>query len=180
MSWLAVYSRPNAERSVADRIKSDSPATPVFFPFIREVKRVRRFRKSRLVKTERALFTQYLFARVEPYWVWYLKTIPDVLAVVSIDGTPISIPDTVVDAIRRMADPDGCVRDTDFTKPATTGAFKVGDWVRINWPDRILDGFLVQLASINRQEASVYVTMLGSVREVRVPARNVVAAAAVG
>ena len=179
MTWLAVYSRPNTERSVSDRIRKDAPSRPVFFPFIRDVRRVRRFNKSRLVTTETALFTRYLFVQAEPYWVWYLKTIPEVLAVVSIRGEPLEIPDKVIAAIQAMADPDGCVQDNDFTK-AQKAKFKIGDYVRINWPDRILDGFLVQLASIGQREVTVYVNMLGSEREVRVPANRITTAAVVG
>lgn len=173
MTWLAVYSRPNAERSVANRIREHAP---VFYPFIREVKRVRRFRRTNLVTVETALFTQYLFVQVEPYWVWYLKTVPDLLAVVSIRGEPLVIPDKVVDAVRSLADADGCVQDNDFTKRQ----FKVGQMVRIDWPGKIFDGFVAQLATVRKNEVSVFLRMLGSEREIRVPAQRVVAAAVVG
>lgn len=182
MAWLAVYSRPNSEETVANKLRS---LAPVFYPFVRERKRVRTGKTSRLITVERAYFTRYLFVKnTDPWLVHNIKEVREVLAIVNVSNAPLEIPDRVVDALRSMADAEGCVEERDFTRPSDRLQVRVGDMVAIERPNGPLNGLIVKLSSIARldshNEVSVFVHMLGSEREVRVPAKFVSAAAAVG
>jgi transcription antitermination factor NusG len=170
MPWFAIYSRPFAEKAVAEALRG---SMPVFYPFTREVKRVPRGRGHKLVTLERAYFPRYLFAEPRTEELHDVTRTKGVLALVrGRDREPIEVPPRVVAAFRALGDLDGCVEEKDFTKPQKFCA-SVGDSVVLRWQNHILDGFVAKLSSVARlvshEEVSVFVRMLGAERECRIP-----------
>lgn len=172
MSWLAIYSQSGLEKSVAESLLLFS--FPVFYPFVREVLRVTRGGSSNLETRERAYFPRYLFVDVPINFFSEIKKIKGVITVVNCLGEPLVIPDWVIETIRESGAPDGCMEEINFTKiPKVRFAGNIGDSVIIKWRDSILSGLQGKLSSLSRLdshgEVGVFLRMLGSERECRVP-----------
>ena len=169
-SWLAIYSRPNCEKIVAENLRE---LGKVLYLFVKETRRVKRMHKYRIETVERSFFSRYLFSQAGPYQSPAIKRIEGVCAIVSRRGEPLLVPNRVIDFLEGMADREGCVDSTDFTRPSALFRGKVGDAVRIAWPNHILDGFISRLHSIadldTKGEVRMFIRFLGSEREVDVP-----------
>jgi transcriptional antiterminator RfaH len=98
VSWYVMRSKPNKEDFLAKQLLAYG--VEVFYPRIR-VKPVNpRARKVR------AFFPSYLFVRVDLETVnsSTLKWMPGAVNLVSFDGTPASVPDTLISAIERQVE----------------------------------------------------------------------------
>ena len=96
--WYAIRSKPNKENFLAQQLESSG--IDVFFPYIRVIPVNPRSRKSR------PYFPNYLFAHVDLDVVKasVLRWMPGASGIVSFDGTPASVPELLIDAIRRQID----------------------------------------------------------------------------
>ena len=173
MAWLAVYARPQSEAAVAKRLRD---FVPVFYPYVKEKKRVHlKGGRSRIREAERPYFPRYLFAG-DPRHLYDIRETNGVSAVVSCQGAPLLIPDSVIEGLRSLADESGCIGKADLTKPPLPKV-SLGQQVQLRWPDHFLDGFIGEVTSIARlashRELAVLVRMLGALREVCVPASRV-------
>jgi len=96
--WYAIRSKPNKENFLAQQLESSG--IDVFFPYIRVIPVNPRSRKIR------PYFPNYLFAHVDLVVVKasVLRWMPGASGIVSFDGVPASVPELLIDAIRRQID----------------------------------------------------------------------------
>jgi len=96
--WYAIRSKPNKENYLAQQLESSG--IDVFFPYIRVIPVNPRSRKIR------PYFPNYLFAHVDLVVVKasVLRWMPGASGIVSFDGVPASVPELLIDAIRRQID----------------------------------------------------------------------------
>ncbi len=96
--WYAIRSKPNKENFLAQQL--ESTGIDVFFPYIRVTPVNPRSRKIR------PYFPNYLFARIDLDVVKasILRWMPGTSGIVSFDGVPASVPELLIDTIRRQID----------------------------------------------------------------------------
>jgi transcription antitermination factor NusG len=92
--WLAVYTYPRHERSVADQL--DSKSVESFLPTFTRQSRW----KDRRVEVEHPLFPGYVFARITLGERLKIITIPSVIRILSFNGKPATVPDQEIETIR--------------------------------------------------------------------------------
>ena len=152
--WYALYTKPNAERHVTDALMTRGlgaylPTLPVW--------RARR----RRIETE-PFFACYTFARMdlEAVGISAVAWIPGLRSLVSCDGKPAAIPDSVMAYVRQRVE-----------KLAAEGAtgFRRGETVRItHGPFKDMEAiFDRRLSSVER--AQVLVEVLGRLTRAGVP-----------
>ena len=134
-SWYVIRSKPNKEEFLAKQLAAYD--IKVFYPCIR-VRTVNP--RARKVK---AFFPSYLFVEVdlEKINVSTLHWMPGAINLVSFDGAPASVPDTLISAVERQ------VEQINASQENTLKGLKPGDPVVIqNGPfagyDAIFDGRL--------------------------------------
>lgn len=117
LSWYAIRSKPNKEDFLSRQLQAHR--LEVYFPVLR-VKPVNS--RSRKI---RPYFPNYLFMRVDldVINISDLQWMPGASNLVSFDGTPASVPDTLIDAIKNQVDKYNEVLATQ------TKNFAVGDTV---------------------------------------------------
>ena len=119
LSWYAMRSKPNKEEFLARQLQAHG--VDVFFPVLR-VKPVNpRSRKNR------PYFPNYLFVHVDLDMinVSELQWMPGASNLVSFDGEPASVPDLLIDAIKRQ------VNQHNEVLQGQTKNFQTGDIVVI-------------------------------------------------
>jgi len=98
LSWYAIRSKPNKEEFLAGQLKASE--IKIFFPVLR-VKPVNP--RSRKI---RPYFPGYLFVQVDldVINVSDLRWMPGASSLVSFDGEPASVPDLLIDALKKHVD----------------------------------------------------------------------------
>lgn len=109
IKWYAVQAKSHSEARVHRHLMQR--VIPAFLPLIETV---RRWRSRRIARLE-PLFAGYLFVQLERIDVnpsqWDLvRWTPGVKSILAPDGTPMSVPDDVVDAIKARVERFGFVR----------------------------------------------------------------------
>jgi len=117
--WYALRSKPNKENFLAQQLESSG--IDVFFPYIRVTPINPRSRKIR------PYFPNYLFAHVDLDVVKasVLRWMPGASGIVSFDGYPASVPDLLIDTIRRQ------IEDLTVSERKLKNDIKPGDRVVI-------------------------------------------------
>ena len=117
--WYALRSKPNKENFLAQQLESSG--IDVFFPYIRVTPINPRSRKIR------PYFPNYLFAHVDLDVVKasILRWMPGASGIVSFDGYPASVPDLLIDTIRRQ------IEDLTVSERKLKNDIKPGDRVVI-------------------------------------------------
>jgi len=93
--WLAYYTAPRHEKSVAKHIESRS--FDCFLPLVRQP---RRWKNGLRVQVEQPLFPGYVFARVEPKQCFKVLSIPGVVSVVGPGRNPAFLEDKEIESLR--------------------------------------------------------------------------------
>ena len=157
-AWYALYIRHQHEKAVA--VSLEGKGYQVFLPLYDAVHRW----KDRTKLLSLPLFPCYVFLRTGGRaWLPVLTT-PGVHMVVSCSGLPTPIPETEIDAIRRVVESCGLVEPHPF--------LRTGDWVRVrSGPLADIEGILVRKKSKFRLVLSV--EMLGKSASVEVDLASV-------
>ena len=119
LSWYAIRSKPNKEEFLSKQLQAHE--LDVFFPVL-HVKPVNpRSRKTR------PYFPNYLFLRVDldEINVSDLQWMPGASNLVSFDGSPASVPDSLIDSLKKQVDHHNKVLESQ------TSNFAAGDAVLI-------------------------------------------------
>lgn len=166
LAWFAIYVVPNQESAVAARL-AQRLGLVVFYPITRE----RVIRHHQEVVVERGTFSPYLFVRDMICAAWPVRETTGVRGIVCCGGTPLAVPDCVVEAVRISA----CEEVVDRTSRRSRFRAKIGDLFQVNVePGNALTGLVGRLSSIRRldshNEVSAFITMLGAKHEVKIPA----------
>ena len=172
--WLAIHTVPQREAAVAEKLAAT--VDEVLYLWTRGLRRQWLGNHRVVSLVERAYFPRYIFAAVSDGQHHAVKETSGVCAVVNVQGKPLEMPQRVVDAVRALADSQGFVPSDDecdrLFKPSFVG--RVGDLVVFKRPNHILDGLIGRLSDISRLdrkgEIKAFVRMLGSEREMRLPA----------
>ena len=157
-AWYALYTRHQHEKAVA--LSLEGKGFQVFLPLYDAVHRW----KDRTKLLSLPLFPCYVFLRTGGReWLPVLTT-PGVHMVVSCSGLPTPIPETEIDAIRRVVESCGLIEPHPF--------LRTGDWVRVrSGPLADIEGILVRKKSKFRLVLSV--EMLGKSASVEVDLASV-------
>lgn len=144
----------------------------VFLPHERIIRhrKIRGQHATRATEALEPLFPNYLFADCDAPAL--VRSCRGVIDLVKITGTPLSIPDVVIAQLRKMADPDGCVRAEDVTKLSYGFAGRPGDWVCFR-RGTAWYGMMGQIQSLADLDVTgriqLIVNMLGTERSVPMP-----------
>lgn len=119
INWFAMRSKPNKEEFLAGQLRASG--LDVFLPVLR-VKPV-----NPRSKKLRPYFPSYLFVQVDfdKINISDLKWMPGASDLVSFDGEPASVPDLLIEALRKQVD-----RENETLRNETKN-FQAGDTVRI-------------------------------------------------
>lgn len=130
-SWYAVIVRNCQEKNVSAQLHRKG--IPSFLPLYR----TRRCWSDRVKIVEQPLFPSYVFCRLVPGMPQRVLTTPGIVSFVGFGSGPAPIPETEIDAVRRLIDVGGDLLPWPFLRE--------GDRVRItSGPLRDLEGHLVQ------------------------------------
>lgn len=160
-SWFCVYTKPRAEKSVADALRD--ARFPVWLP------RYQPIRTGRIARVE-PLFPRYLFAQPRDTGEWvpalYTRGVASILRTPM--GQPKAVPAAVIFNLRARADPDGVIR------PPAPRTLSAGDRARV------AGGALIDYAGICTRSARdrvwLLLNIMGRPTEVGFPRQQVEAA----
>ena len=157
-AWYALYTRHQHEKTVAQSL--EGKGFQVFLPLYSALHRW----KDRTKQLSLPLFPCYVFLRTGGReWLPVLTT-PGVHMVVSCSGLPTPIPETEIDAIRRVVENSTLVQPHPF--------LRTGDWVRVRCgPLADIEGILVRKK--NKFRLVLSVDMLGKSASVEVDLASV-------
>lgn len=94
--WYCVRTRSNQERIVAAALDNRG-----YRPFLPLYQRVRQW-SDRLMQSETPLFPGYLFCRFDSKQRVPILSAPGVISIVGFAGEPVAIPESEIEAIRRL------------------------------------------------------------------------------
>ena len=117
--WYAVYTYPNVEKKVHEKITEMGVET--YLPLQKVVKQWSDRKKS----VSLPLFPNYVFVKTTPQRRFDLFRIKGLVRFVAFEGKPVSIPEQEIEMIRKMVGQVGVA----FTSSSTTG--RVGERVKI-------------------------------------------------
>jgi|SRR5579863_2531984 len=95
-SWYALWTRPRHEKFVRDRLTHQG-----IDPFLPVIYRISQW-KDRKKKIEAPLFPGYCFARFAWENRLAVLSLPGVVQIIGINGSPKAIPDHEIDAVRKL------------------------------------------------------------------------------
>jgi transcription antitermination factor NusG len=159
VTWRAVHTIPNGEPAAKRQLERYE--VDVLYLFKRVTRRRKRPRQqsSILVETEQPLFSRYLFAELPDQLLMRMDSMPAVSGVVGMLGAPLVVPELVMNGLRALGtvvlDKKGgyvghCVGRENLTKLSERLKWSVGQLVKVDNKDSVLDGFIAEISDVSK------------------------------
>ena len=170
MGWHAAYTEHGRELFARDNLRARGVETICLFDSVTRRIKVRGQNAYRVVVRDEPLFPHYLFVNTVDYAC--VRETRGVVDLVKSGGVPLCMPHRVIERLRALAGPDGCMTRLDTTKPSFHFKAAAGDRVEFV-KGSPLYGLIGRIASIARLdesgEVTAWVNMLGGERQIEVP-----------
>jgi transcription antitermination factor NusG len=155
LKWCAIYTRHQHEKAIAQILSGKG--FEVFLPLYRAARRWR----DRTKQLSLPLFPCYLFLRGKMNRRLDIMTTPGIVSILGSGGEPVLIPDSEMDAVRRVVEQGAGVEPHPF--------LKCGDWVRVkSGPLEGIEGVLIRKKNLFRLVLSVELLQKSAAVEVDV------------